>query len=72
MSPKGLNNESLELVREALASGEGFSATTCADATGMARPIVRRYFEYLVETREIRVRPKYGGGRPERLYQAVH
>lgn len=67
--PKGLSNESLDLVRAALAGGEELSATTCAEATGMARPTVRRYLEYLVEVREAKVRLKYGGGRPERLYR---
>ncbi|MET0899200.1 MAG: response regulator [Mycobacterium sp.] len=69
--PKGLSNESLDLVRGALAGGDELSATTCAEATGMARPTVRRYLEYLVERREARVRLKYGGGRPERLYEAM-
>ena len=67
--PKGLSNESLDLVRTALADGDELSATTCAEATGMARPTVRRYLEYLVERREAKVRLRYGGGRPERLYQ---
>jgi response regulator of citrate/malate metabolism len=71
LPPKGLSNESLDLVRGALAGGEELSATTCAEATGMARPTVRRYLEYLVERREARVRLRYGGGRPERLYQSV-
>lgn len=70
--PKGLSNESLDLVRGALADGDELSATTCAEATGMARPTVRRYLEYLVERREARVRLKYGGGRPERLYQSTN
>lgn len=69
LPPKGLSNESLDLVRGALAGGGELSATTCAEATGMARPTVRRYLEYLVEQREATVRLKYGGGRPERLYQ---
>ena len=69
--PKGLSNESLDLVRQTLADGQEHSATTCAEATGMARPTVRRYLEYLVDTREAHVRLKYGGGRPERLYQII-
>ena len=68
MLPKGLSNESLELVRSAMADGTELSATTCAEATGMARATVRRYLEYLVEIREADIRLKYGGGRPERLY----
>lgn len=67
--PKGLSNESLDLVLGALADTAEHSATSCADATGMARPTVRRYLEYLVDTREAQVRLKYGGGRPERLYR---
>jgi response regulator of citrate/malate metabolism len=70
LPPKGLSNESLDLVRDALADGAELSATTCAEATGMARATVRRYLEYLVERREAKVRLKYGGGRPERLYRA--
>ncbi|MFV9452205.1 helix-turn-helix domain-containing protein [Rhodococcus sp. NM-2] len=69
--PKGLSNESLDLVRHALAGGEELSATVCGEATGMARSTVRRYLEYLVETGEAKVRHKYGGGRPERLYQVA-
>lgn len=67
--PKGLSNESLDLVLAALADGEEHSATTCAEATGMARPTVRRYLEYLTDVGEAEVRLKYGGGRPERLYR---
>ena len=52
-----------------LVDGQEHSATSCAEATGMARPTVRRYLEYLVATREAKVRLKYGGGRPERLYR---
>jgi response regulator of citrate/malate metabolism len=52
-----------------LVDGQEHSATSCAVATGMARPTVRRYLEYLVATREAKVRLKYGGGRPERLYR---
>lgn len=69
--PKGLSNESLELVRHALADGGEHSATTCAEATGMARPTVRRYLEYLVTLQQAKVRLKYGGGRPERLYRTT-
>lgn len=71
LPPKGLSNESLDLVRDALAAGAELSATTCAEATGMARATVRRYLEYLVERREAKVRLKYGGGRPERLYRSA-
>ncbi|MDF3307926.1 response regulator [Rhodococcus sp. T2V] len=69
--PKGLSNESLDLVRNALAAGQELSATECGQATGMARSTVRRYLEYLVESGEATVRHKYGGGRPERLYRTA-
>lgn len=69
--PKGLSTESLVLVRRALADGAELSATTCAEATGMARATVRRYLEYLVARREAKVRLRYGGGRPERLYRST-
>ncbi|MDG4668161.1 response regulator [Mycobacterium sp. 236(2023)] len=71
LPPKGLSNESLDLVRKALADGEEYSATTCGEATGMARPTVRRYLEYLVKLNEVTVRLKYGGGRPERMYRSA-
>ncbi len=71
LPPKGLSNESLDLVRHALATGRELSATACGDAIGMARPTVRRYLEYLVKLQEVTVRLKYGGGRPERLYRSV-
>lgn len=62
--PQGSEQRESDLVRAALADGDELSASTCAEATGMARPTVRRYLEYLVERREAKVRLKYGGGRP--------
>ncbi len=58
LPPKGLSNESVDLVRHALATGRELSATACGDAIGMARPTVRRYLEYLVNA---------GGDRPPQV-----
>ena len=69
-APKGLSPESIDLVETALANGQALSASACAELTGMARVTVRRYLEYFVDSGRASVRLKYGGGRPERLYQS--
>jgi two-component system response regulator DctR len=45
------------------------SASEVADGIGLARVTVRRYLEYLVERRQLRVEQHYGGvGRPMYRY----
>ncbi|HET8598753.1 MAG TPA: response regulator [Segeticoccus sp.] len=72
--PKGLSEQTLGLVRSALADRSGdedpsLSATECAEAVGISRVSARRYLEYLCEVGAAVMRLKYGGaGRPERRY----
>ncbi|WP_298182363.1 response regulator [Saccharomonospora sp.] len=68
--PKGLTEQTAELVRAALTEHpEGLSATECAHVTRLSRPSARRYLEHFAETGQAEVRLRYGGtGRPERRY----
>jgi response regulator of citrate/malate metabolism len=71
--PKGLSEETAELVRRELAgegSGEGLSASACAERSGLSRVTARRYLEHFTATGEVTVSLRYGGtGRPERRYR---
>jgi len=70
-TPKGITQETLELVRSALAGAgeDGLSATECSERTGLARVSARRYLEQLVTVQEADVRQRYGtAGRPERRF----
>jgi response regulator of citrate/malate metabolism len=73
--PKGLSEETAELVRRALAAGgggagEGLSASECAERTGLSRVTARRYLEHFVAAGEVTVSLRYGGtGRPERRFR---
>lgn len=71
--PKGLSRASCELVARALReAGEDISATEAAQRTGMSRVSARRYLEYLVETGQAELRPRYGSaGRPEHRYRTA-
>jgi response regulator of citrate/malate metabolism len=70
-TPKGIAPETLQLVRETLATAgpAGLSATECSERTGLARVSARRYLEQMVAQQEADVRQKYGtAGRPERRF----
>ena len=68
--PKGLSPETARLVGEALGGAAGaLSASEAAEQLGLSRVAVRRYLEHFVRTGRARVTLRYGGGRPERLYQ---
>jgi len=70
-TPKGIAPETLQLVRETLATAgaDGLSATECSERTGLARVSARRYLEQMVSQQEADVRQKYGtAGRPERRF----
>ena len=67
--PKGLSEQSLELVRDALAAHGEMSASDCAERTGMARVSTRRYLEHLSQTGEAEVRLQYGAGRPVKMFR---
>jgi response regulator of citrate/malate metabolism len=68
--PKGLTEQTAQLVRKALREHPGgLSATECAQATELSRPSARRYLEHFADTGQAEVRLRYGGtGRPERQY----
>ncbi|WP_197321484.1 response regulator [Saccharomonospora sp. NB11] len=71
--PKGMSTATLDAVTAVLVeSGEGVSAATVAEATGVARVTARRYLEYLADHGVARRHPHYGTvGRPEVRYVAV-
>jgi response regulator of citrate/malate metabolism len=68
--PKGLSQESAELVGRTLRDSDGeLSATECAERTGLSRVSARRYLEHFTETGQAEVRLRYGAaGRPQRRY----
>jgi response regulator of citrate/malate metabolism len=68
--PKGLSSETAELVEDVLRSASSdLSASECATMTGLSRISARRYLEFFVDTGRVKVRLRYGGGRPERRYR---
>jgi response regulator of citrate/malate metabolism len=67
---KGMQQDTLALVRRALAGGAAASATEVANAAALSRPTARRYLEHLVAIGEVERRPRYGQpGRPEHEYR---
>jgi response regulator of citrate/malate metabolism len=76
--PKGLSEQTMRLVRMALAeratNGDdaSLSATECAEAVGISRVSARRYLEHLCDSGDAAMRLRYGGaGRPERRYTLI-
>ncbi|MEO3752726.1 response regulator [Streptomyces sp. B6B3] len=71
--PKGLSEETAELVRRVLAAGaeaDGLSAADCAERAGLSRVTARRYLEHFMATGQVTVSLRYGGaGRPERRFR---
>ena len=68
--PKGLSTETAELVRSVLREAAAdLSATECASLAGLSRISARRYLEFFAETGRVKVRLRYGAGRPERRYR---
>jgi response regulator of citrate/malate metabolism len=68
--PRDIDRARLERVREELdAAGRPLTATQVATAVGVSRVTARRYLEYLVTVRDVRVEPLVRGrGRPTKLY----
>ena len=67
--PKGLSQQTADLVAEALGEGE-LSATECGERVGISRVSARRYLEFFVDEQRAVVRLNYGSaGRPERRYR---
>ncbi len=67
--PKGIDNLTLNRIRDVLAEGKALSAEEVGLAMGASRTTARRYLEYLVGTGELNAEVTYGSvGRPERRY----
>lgn len=68
--PKGLNFETLRLVRAALDEGDFLAAIEIAERASVARVTARRYLEYLVTQGESELQYSVeGAGRPRKLYR---
>ncbi|MDX6234095.1 MAG: hypothetical protein QOH68_3181 [Nocardioidaceae bacterium] len=69
--PKGLSQETADLVAAALLDAGELSATECGEQVGISRVSARRYLEYFVDAGRAVVRLNYGNaGRPERRYRS--
>lgn len=68
--PKGVDPLTLAKIREfIMQETHSFAASEVGKKLGVSRTTARRYLEYLVSTRELKVDISYGGvGRPERQY----
>lgn len=67
---KGLQQDTLALVKGALAGGDMRSASEVAEVTALSRPTARRYLEHLVAEGAAERRARYGQpGRPEHEYR---
>ena len=70
--PKGLSQETADLVGAAIRETGELSATECGERVGISRVSARRYLEHFVNTGQADVRLRYGStGRPERRYRWV-
>jgi response regulator of citrate/malate metabolism len=68
--PKGLGEETLDVIVAALRTAGALSAAEVAARTGISRVTARRYLEHLVEAGQVGRSARYGGpGRPEVEYQ---
>lgn len=70
--PKGIDTLTLDSILKRIANthhGQGFTAEEMAGEVGVTRTTARRYLEYLVSQKKIKVELTYGGvGRPQRKY----
>jgi hypothetical protein len=65
--PKGLSNETADMVERALRGADSMSAGECASKFGISRVTTRRYLEHFCNTGNVDVSLRYGtAGRPER------
>lgn len=68
--PKGLTEDTLAAVVDALRGAGELSAQETATAVGLSRVTARRYLEHLAETGLAGRAPRYGStGRPEHVYR---
>jgi two-component system, CitB family, response regulator len=69
--PKGIDTITLDSIIKSIDIGDnqGYTAEEMAGEVGVTRTTARRYLEYLVSQKKIRVELTYGGvGRPQRRY----
>lgn len=70
--PKGLSQQTADLVLGSLREVGEQSAADCAERLGLSRVTARRYLEHFVATGVAAVRLNYGGsGRPEHRYRSA-
>jgi two-component system CitB family response regulator len=71
--PKGIDALTLDAVRQVfMPSSDAMSVEDVGVVIGASRTTARRYLEYLVSTRELEAKVRYGTvGRPERHYKSV-
>ncbi|MET7283388.1 response regulator [Kribbella sp. NPDC005582] len=68
--PKGLSQETADLVSTALKAADTLSAAECAEQVGLSRVSARRYLEFFCTRDQAIVALRYGTtGRPERRYR---
>src|SRR4051794_33445953 len=66
--PKGLSQETMDLVVKTLREASG-SAAEVAERAGLSRVTARRYLEHLVQEKAVDLELRYGSGRPEHRYR---
>ena len=69
--PKGIDTITLESILKRIGAdhNRGYTAEEMAGEVGVTRTTARRYLEYLVSQKKIKVELTYGGvGRPQRKY----
>jgi len=66
--PKGLSQETMDLVIRTLRNASG-SAADIAEQAGLSRVTARRYLEHLVQEKAVELELRYGSGRPEHRYR---
>jgi response regulator of citrate/malate metabolism len=66
--PKGLSQETMDLVVKTLREASG-SAAEVAERAGLSRVTARRYLEHLVQEKAVELELRYGSGRPEHRYR---
>lgn len=68
--PKGIDKITLDRIREAIANSTvPVSSSDMADSLCLSRVTTRKYLEYLVDEKIIKIELKYGSsGRPTRLF----
>lgn len=68
--PKGINGNTIELIKEAMVElDEYITVEAISDLTGLAPKTINRYMNYLLENKDIEIKVIYGKvGRPKNEY----